>query len=30
MQDQFVQAAHDIDKIVGTDQWVRCDGYCRD
>ena len=30
LQDHFVQAAHDIDKIVGTDQWVRCDGYCRD
>ncbi|MGP0017328.1 MAG: DUF6438 domain-containing protein [Candidatus Sulfotelmatobacter sp.] len=30
MQAKFVQATDEIDKILGSDQWVRCEGYCRD
>jgi hypothetical protein len=29
-QTKFVRAATDIDKIVDSDQWVRCDRRCRD
>lgn len=29
VQAQFVRAADEIDRIIGTDQWVKCDGYCR-
>jgi len=29
-QAKFVQATDEIDKILGSDQWVRCEGYCRD
>ena len=30
MQAKFVQATDEIDKILGSDQWVRCEGSCRD
>ena len=30
MQAKFVQATDEIDKILGSDEWVRCEGYCRD
>lgn len=30
VQAGFVQAADQIDKILGSDRWVRCDGSCRD
>ena len=30
LQNQFVQAAYEIDKIVGSDRWVQCDGHCLD
>jgi hypothetical protein len=30
MQDKFVQATDEIDKILGSEQWVRCEGSCRD
>lgn len=29
VQDAFVQAADDIDRIVGSERWVRCEGRCR-
>jgi Domain of unknown function (DUF6438) len=29
VQTEFVRAADDIDKIVGSDRWVQCDGQCR-
>jgi hypothetical protein len=29
VQAQFVQAANKIDKIVGSDRWVKCNGRCR-
>jgi Domain of unknown function (DUF6438) len=29
LQDAFVQAVDDIDKIVGSERWVRCQGSCR-
>jgi hypothetical protein len=29
VQDEFVTAAHDIDQIVDSSRWVRCDGDCR-
>lgn len=28
-QARFVQVASEIDKIVGTEQWVKCEGHCR-
>jgi hypothetical protein len=28
-QATFVQVANEIDEIVGTEQWVKCEGYCR-
>jgi Domain of unknown function (DUF6438) len=28
-QAEFVQATNDIDKIVGSERWVRCEGRCR-
>jgi hypothetical protein len=29
VQDEFVTAADDIDQIVGSKRWVRCEGSCR-
>jgi hypothetical protein len=29
VQDEFVRAARDIDQIVDSLRWVRCDGDCR-
>lgn len=29
VQARFVEATYEIDKIVDSDQWVRCDGRCR-
>jgi hypothetical protein len=28
-QDLFVQAAAELDNVVGTSRWVKCDGPCR-
>jgi hypothetical protein len=29
-QAQFVRVASEIDTIVSSDQWVKCDGWCRE